>query len=125
MVPNMTKDWIVRPITLAGDQELIIEDGVVITAKRGEYRSYGATVRMQKEDYIYGRAPADLTWDGHFGQCPRAVIVQEKRTIITFLIGIQVPPIAVLRPDERTLENFRNLSVFGDWARPNLAPADS
>ena len=39
VVPNMTKDWIVRPIQLAGNQELILEDGVVITAKRGEYRS--------------------------------------------------------------------------------------
>jgi hypothetical protein len=90
MVPNMTKDWIVRPIKLAGDQELILEDGVVITAKRGEYRGrgdsvftaqdvsnltirgYGATIRMQKEDYIYGRVLADLKWDRQFGQYPRA-----------------------------------------------------
>ena len=72
IVPNMTRDWIVRPINLAGDQELVFEDGVVVTAKRGEFkgkgeclfrgvnirnltiRGYGATWRMQKMDYISG-----------------------------------------------------------------------
>ena len=68
----MTKDWIVRPIQLAGDQELVFEEGVVVTAKRNEYkgrgdclfigsnienltiRGYGATWKMQKIDYISG-----------------------------------------------------------------------
>jgi len=90
IVPNMTKDWIVRPIELAGNQELILEDGVVVTAKRGEFRGrgdslftaqdlsnltirgYGATLRMQKEDYIYGRVLADLKWDRQFGPYPPA-----------------------------------------------------
>jgi len=70
VVPNMTKDWIVRPITLAGDQELVFEEGVEVTAKRGEFRGredclfsavniknitirgYGAIWRMQKQDYM-------------------------------------------------------------------------
>jgi polygalacturonase len=90
MVPNMTKDWIVRPIKLAGDQEPILDDGVAITAKRGEYRGggdsvftaqdvsnltirgYGAAIRRQKEDYIHGRVLADLKWDRQLGQYPRA-----------------------------------------------------
>jgi hypothetical protein len=41
IVPNMTRDWIVRPINLAGDQELVFEDGVVVTAKRGEFKGKG------------------------------------------------------------------------------------
>ena len=45
----MTKDWIVRPITLVGDQELVLEDGVVITAKRGEYRGGGDTVLTARD----------------------------------------------------------------------------
>ena len=90
IVPNMTKDWIVRPITLAGDQELVLEDGVVVTAKRGEYRGkgdcvftardvsnltlrgYGATVRMQKEDYIVGKVLLDMGWNRWFGQYEKA-----------------------------------------------------
>jgi polygalacturonase len=90
IVPNMTKDWIVRPITLAGNQELVFEDGVVVTAKRGEYRGkgdcvftardvsnltirgYGATVRMQKEDYIVGKVLLDMGWKRWFGQYEKA-----------------------------------------------------
>jgi len=90
IVPNMTKDWIVRPITLASHQELVLEDGVVITAKRGEYRGtgdsvftasdlmnvtirgYGATVRMQKEDYIVGKVLVDFDWDRWFGKYEKA-----------------------------------------------------
>jgi len=90
VIPNMTKDWIVRPLQLAGNQELVIEDGVVITAKRGEYRGrndsvitardvsnlvirgYGATVRMQKEDYIAGDVLERLGWNRWFGQYKKA-----------------------------------------------------
>jgi len=86
-VPNMTRDWIVRPIKLVGDQELVLEPGVLVTAKRGEYRGkgdslftardvsnltirgYGATVRMQKEDYIVGtllEEPLSKRWFGKY-----------------------------------------------------------
>ena len=82
IVPSMGKDWIVRPIQLAGDQELVLEHGVVITAKRGEYRGKGdsvfraqdvanltirgkgATVRMHKRDYIVGAVLQDVGWHG-------------------------------------------------------------
>ena len=78
IVPNLGKDWIVRPLQLTSDQELMLQEGVVITAKRGAYRGggdsvlnanqltnvtirgYGATVRMQKEDYIVGKVLKDL-----------------------------------------------------------------
>jgi polygalacturonase len=90
IVPNVTKDWIVRPITLVGNQELVLEDGVVITAKRGEYRTggasvftaqdlsdltirgYGAAVRMQKEDYIVGKVLLDMGMGRWFGQYEKA-----------------------------------------------------
>lgn len=69
IVPNMGQDWVVRPIFLRSNQEIIFEEGVVITAKKGEYRGrndsvftardvenltlrgYGATIRMHKSDY--------------------------------------------------------------------------
>jgi len=90
IVPNMTRDWIVRPITLAGDQELVLEEGVVVTAKRGEYRGggdtvltardvanltlrgYGATVRMHKKDYIVGKVLVDFDWERWYGQYKKA-----------------------------------------------------
>ena len=99
IVPNMARDWIVRPITLVGDQELVLEKGVIITAKRGEYRGrgdcvftardvanltirgYGATVRMQKEDYIVGKVLVDFGWHRWFGQYEKA----EWRTPLSLL----------------------------------------
>ncbi|MBW3600312.1 MAG: right-handed parallel beta-helix repeat-containing protein [Planctomycetes bacterium] len=70
VVPNMGKDWIITPITLAANQEIFFEPGVVVTAKRGAFKGshdslfkakgkgeitiggYGATLRMQKADYM-------------------------------------------------------------------------
>ncbi|MGD9856564.1 MAG: right-handed parallel beta-helix repeat-containing protein [Planctomycetaceae bacterium] len=90
VVPNMTREWRVRPIQLAGDQELVLEDGVVIAAKRGAYqgrgdsvftasgishltiRGYGAAVRMHKEDYIVGTVLANLGWNRWYGQYEKA-----------------------------------------------------
>jgi hypothetical protein len=90
IIPNMARDWVVRPIKLAGNQELLFEEGVVIAAKRGEYRGrgdtvlsahdlenlvirgYGARVRMQKEDYIVGKVLVDLGWDRWFGPYEKA-----------------------------------------------------
>jgi hypothetical protein len=89
-VPNLGTDWIVRPLHLVSDQELFLEPGVVITAQRGAYRSggdsvlnadnvtnlvirgYGATVRMQKEDYIVGKVLKDLGWNRWYGQYEKA-----------------------------------------------------
>lgn len=69
-VPYMGSDWIVRPIKLASNQEIFFEPGVVIAAKRGEFkgkndclfvarnnknvilRGYGATLQMRKKDYM-------------------------------------------------------------------------
>lgn len=70
LVPNMGKDWIVRPVTLADSQEIVFEPGVVLTAKKGEFKGSNdsvlnavgkkaikltgnsAVIRMQKNDYM-------------------------------------------------------------------------
>jgi hypothetical protein len=69
IVPFMGDPWIVRPLQLRSQQEIILEAGVLILAKRGEFqgggdslfsavgqsnlviRGYGATLRMHKRDY--------------------------------------------------------------------------
>jgi hypothetical protein len=69
VIPFMGDPWIVRPLTLRSDQQLLLEPGVVILAKKGEFRGggdslftaagqsnivirgYGATLRMRKHDY--------------------------------------------------------------------------
>lgn len=68
-VDNMGKPWVVRPIELASDQEIVFEKGVEVVAKRGEFKGrgdsllkaygksnitligYGATIRMHRADY--------------------------------------------------------------------------
>ena len=68
-VPYMGAPWIVRPIKLRSTLELIFEPGVLVLAKKGEFkgggdslfratdmtdisvRGYGATLRMRKKDY--------------------------------------------------------------------------
>lgn len=69
-VPNLGRPWIVRPITLRSNLELVLEDGVEITAKEGEFRHKNdclisarharniilrgegnVTLRMHKEQY--------------------------------------------------------------------------
>ncbi len=69
-VPNMGKPWIITPVRMQSNTELILEDGVVVMAKKGEFRGisdslitissnlenitirgYGATLLMHKADY--------------------------------------------------------------------------
>lgn len=89
-VPNMRNDWIIRPIRLASNQEIIFERGTVVSAKRGEYRGkgdslftaqdvenltirgYGATFRMWKQDYITGLVLEQMGWQRWYGQYPKA-----------------------------------------------------
>ena len=70
IVPFMGSDWIVRPIKLAGNQEITFEPGVVVMAKKGSFKGksdslftadkqrnitltgYGATFRMRKSEYV-------------------------------------------------------------------------
>ena len=79
VVPNTGKDWFIRPITLAADQELFFEPGVVVTARKGFFQGthdclftaeeksnvklsgYGATFRMRKSDYT-GPSYVDGQW---------------------------------------------------------------
>ena len=90
VVPNMHADWVVQPIKLVGNQELIFQRGVVVTAKRGAYRGkgdslftaqdlenltlrgYGATFRMWKQDYINGLVLEQFGWNRWYGQYPKA-----------------------------------------------------
>ena len=70
VIPNLGKPWIVRPLRLTkNNQEVIFEKGVVITAKKGEFkgggdclflatnvrnlilRGPGASLEMRKTDY--------------------------------------------------------------------------
>jgi len=68
-VDNMGSPWIVEPMQLASNQEILFQKGVVVQAKRGSFKGtgdclftaavkenitlsgYGATLRMWKEDY--------------------------------------------------------------------------
>ena len=70
VIPNVGQDWVITPITLAGSQEVFLEPGVVVAAKRGSFKGshdslfkakgkghitvggYGATLRMRKQDYM-------------------------------------------------------------------------
>jgi len=70
IVPYMGSAWIVRPINLRSNQEVVFEPGVVVVAKKGEFKGrndclfsaigknnitlcgYGATLGMQKADYM-------------------------------------------------------------------------
>ncbi len=72
IIPNVGRDWVIRPVSLPRDnQEIVFEEGVVVSAKRGEFldpaeslfsirrprknivlRGYGATLKMWKEDYV-------------------------------------------------------------------------
>jgi len=76
VVSNMGADWIVRPIMLAGNQTIIFEQGVIVTAKAGAFlgvndslftangksnitiRGNGAILRMRKADYLSPAYPA-------------------------------------------------------------------
>ncbi len=69
VIPYMGEAWVVRPLRLHGDQEIIFESGVMLLAKKGEFqgggdsmltatnaenlilRGYGAVLRMRKKDY--------------------------------------------------------------------------
>ncbi len=69
VIPNVGQPWIVRPLFLVSNQEVVFEPGVVLMAKKGEFhgtsdclltgkgvsnvtiRGYDAALRMRKADY--------------------------------------------------------------------------
>jgi len=69
IVEDMGSPWIVEMLRLAGDQEIVFENGVIVEAKRGSFKGkgdclftarmtenlvlsgHGATFRMHKSDY--------------------------------------------------------------------------
>ncbi len=70
LIPYVGSDWKVRPIRLRSHQNIVLDPGVVIAAKEGEFRDlhdcllsgtgvnditirgYGATLRMRQQDYV-------------------------------------------------------------------------
>ena len=80
IVEKMSGPWIVTPITLVSDQEIVFEKGVVVLAKRGEFKSggaslfmaadrknitlrgYGATWRMWRDDYANPKLYSKAEW---------------------------------------------------------------
>jgi hypothetical protein len=53
VVPNLGRDWIVRPLSLASDQELVLEPGaILLTAKRGAYRESGDGGRTWEREIV-------------------------------------------------------------------------
>jgi len=90
IIPDVGRDWVVRPIKLAGEMELVLQPGVVVSAKRGEFREggdcvftardisnltirgSGAKVKMQKEDYIVGPVLKEIGMEGWFGPYAKA-----------------------------------------------------
>lgn len=78
IVDNPGRPWVVRPLRLVSNQEIVFEEGVELLAKEGEFkgtnaalvsaancenitlRGYGATFRMRRADYdnpqLYQRA---------------------------------------------------------------------
>lgn len=71
IIPNMGRPWMVNPIFLESDKEIVLEKGVIIAAKSGSFRGrtdslfyiinkhnitlkgYGAEFVMRKHDYIH------------------------------------------------------------------------
>lgn len=69
IIPYMGTPWILTPVNLRGNQEILIEPGVILLAKKGAFlgrgdslltadgvenltiRGYGAVLRMHKSDY--------------------------------------------------------------------------
>ena len=81
-IDNVGKPWIVEPIHLVSNQEIVLEKGVTVLAKRGAFeggsdslfniigkqnvtiRGYGATLRMWRDDYAkapYSKAEWRMT----------------------------------------------------------------
>ncbi len=105
IVPYVGSDWIVRPIKLASNQDVVFEPGVVVMAKKGHFkdkldclfiiyrgrnvtlRGYGATLRMRKKDYS-GKEYKKSQW--------RHVILFRGATNIKIL-GLTLPIISRTR----------------------------
>ncbi len=80
VVDKMTGPWVVTPITLVGNQQIIFEQGVVVHAKRGGFKSggaclftaankenitlsgSGATWRMWRDDYANRKLYSHAEW---------------------------------------------------------------
>ncbi len=98
IVPNMGKVWIVRTINLAGDQELVFEEGVVVTAKRGEVRGRGASL-------FFGKNISNLTINGY-----GAIWRMQKQDYITGILGLKCFAGAYVKAEWRMTLDLRGCS---------------
>lgn len=58
IVPNLGKPWIVQPLFLESDQEVVLEQGVVIIAREGAFRGKGdALLTAREKENITLRGP--------------------------------------------------------------------
>ncbi len=89
IVPNMGREWVVDPIKLVSNQEIVFEPGVVVAARPGGFaslgdclfsadrqqnivlRGYGAALRMQKPEYTKGEWRMCL----HLGSCTNVQVL--------------------------------------------------
>jgi len=67
IVPDMGSDWIVRPIFLRmSNQQIVLEEGVAITAKRGEFMGTGDRLFSNRSDTtIYSTFNLKITGSGN------------------------------------------------------------
>lgn len=49
VIPNMGRPWIVRPLFLESDQEIVLEEGAVVMARNGGFRGRGDSLFTARE----------------------------------------------------------------------------
>jgi hypothetical protein len=140
LVPYMGAPWIVRSITLRSDQEIDFEPGVLVLAKRHEFRGgggslfsangvdnltlrgYGATLRMWKKDY---QNPPYQKAEWRLGAlCPLQVV----KSVDLAAPGIRRParahPDSIASPEQHDTvwrDNLRRLLRLRQRLSPGLA----
>ena len=69
VVPFMGTEWIVRPIRLRGNLELVFEPGVLVLAKKGEFRGKGDSLFAASDaENITLAALTELAKNGQYPQ---------------------------------------------------------
>jgi polygalacturonase len=73
IVPHMGKPWVVRPIKLESNQEIVFEKGVRILAKRGEFKGKGDCLfeaRMKENITLRGPGAEFVMWKQDYRKPP-------------------------------------------------------
>ncbi len=140
IVDKQEGPWIVRPISLRSDLELVLEEGVEILAKQGEFKSLGAvlfsaenvnnliirgegrgaTLRMRKKDY-WNEPYKKSEWRHCVALTSSAKITLENLTIAEsggdgVYIGVKIPGIPcrdiTIRNVDCVANNRQGISVI-------------